>query len=291
MLAAGYPLRVLVRSEGRAHSLQTSGVELITGDLANQQALDQLVDGAMAVVHCAGAVRGATAAQFDAVNVDGARHVLDAIKKQVSPARLLVLSSLAAREPQLSFYSASKARLEKLLQQQAVGLDWLTLRPPAVYGPGDRELLPLFRLMAKGIAPVPGSAEARFSMLFVDDLASAVFNWLQLEQAPTGVYTLDDGRDGGYNWHDVAAVVSRLCRRKVRLLPIPVGLFNIPARINSLAAGVLGYAPMLTPEKLNELRHPDWVCDSAALTAATGWRPQVQLEQGLRQTPGWCQRV
>ena len=291
MLAAGYPLRVLVRSEGRAHSLQTSGVELITGDLANQQALDQLVDGAMAVVHCAGAVRGATAAQFDAVNVDGARHVLDAIKKQVSPARLLVLSSLAAREPQLSFYSASKARLEKLLQQQAVGLDWLALRPPAVYGPGDRELLPLFRLMAKGIAPVPGSAEARFSMLFVDDLASAVFNWLQLEQAPTGVYTLDDGRDGGYNWHDVAAVVSRLCRRKVRLLPIPVGLFNIPARINSLAAGVLGYAPMLTPEKLNELRHPDWVCDSAALTAATGWRPQVQLEQGLRQTPGWCQRV
>jgi nucleoside-diphosphate-sugar epimerase len=45
---------------------------------------------------------------------------------------------------------------------------------------------------------------------------------------------------------------------------------------------------MLTPEKLRELRHPDWVCDNDAIQQVLDWQPQVQLEEGLRRTPGWC---
>lgn len=291
MTAAGFRLRALVRARAGTEVLQSLGVELVPGQLADQRSLEKLVTGATAVVHCAGAVRGASAEQFDLVNVEGGRRLVQALRTCQPTARLLVLSSLAAREPGLSFYSASKHRLEILLQEQATGMTWLALRPPAVYGPGDRELLPLFRLMAKGIAPVPGSPEARFSMLFVDDLADAVLAWLSTEQPVSGVFALEDGRRGGYNWRDVAAIVSGLCHRPVRLLPIPVGLFNWPARINRLAGRLLGYAPMLTPEKLNELRHTDWVCDSEALSAAIGWRPTTQLEEGLRRTPGWCRRL
>ncbi len=291
LLSAGYQVRALVRSESNATELLQLGVELCSGSLEDCSSLERLVKGAAAVVHSAGAVRGASAEVFDGVNVEGAKRLVDALKAQPNPPAILAVSSLAAREPALSFYSASKFKLETMLQERASGLRWLALRPPAVYGPGDKELLPLFRVMAKGIAPVPGSADARFSMVFVDDLAAAVLAWLKTEQLSNGIFSIDDGRPGGYNWHDVANTVAGLCQRRVRLLPIPVGLFNIPARMNRLGAKLFGYAPMLTPEKLNELRHPDWVCDSQALTAATGWQPKIQLEEGLRRTPGWCSRL
>jgi len=64
-------------------------------------------------------------------------------------------------------------------------------------------------------------------------------------------------------------------------------LLGIPAWLNGLGGRLLGYAPMLTPEKLRELRHPDWVCDSVALMARIDWQPRIQLEEGLRSTPGW----
>jgi nucleoside-diphosphate-sugar epimerase len=287
LASAGYRVRALVRSARPAPVLQDIGAEQVTGSLGDSSSLERLADGAAAVVHCAGTVRGATREHFDRVNVAGVRRLLQVLESMSNPPRLLSLSSLAAREPQLSFYAASKHAGEQVLVNEARRVVWLALRPPAVYGPGDRELLPLFRLMAKGLAPVPGSLTARFSMLYAGDLAAAVVAWLETEHAASGVYTIDDGRAGGYDWPAVAAVVSRLCHRPVHVLQVPSWLLGIPALLNSLGGRLFGYAPMLTPEKLRELRHPDWVCDSTALMAQIDWRPRTQLEQGLRSTPGW----
>ena len=288
LLDAGFQLRALVRSPGKADIPQSASLVRVSGSLENAASLNSLVQGASAVVHCAGAVRGATQQQFDRVNVDGVRSLLRVLEDLAEPPRLLSLSSLAAREPGLSYYASSKYQGEQVLVNEASKVSWMALRPPAVYGPGDRELLPLFRAMGRGIAPVPGAPEARFSMVFVDDLAGAVIAWLGCARFTSGVYSIDDGRAGGYNWSDVADIVSRLCSRKVRILRVPDWLLDIPARINRQAGSLLGYAPMLTPEKLCELRHPDWVCDSIGLTEQTGWQPLVQLEEGLRLTPGWC---
>ena len=287
LIMAGYRVRALVRSAKRAGCLPSSGVDPVSGSLEDSPSLESLSRGADVVVHCAGAVRGATQEQFDRVNVLGVMRLLAALESQETPPRLLSLSSLAAREPQLSFYATSKYQGEQVLVNEARRVAWDVLRPPAVYGPGDREMLPLFRAMSRGIAPVPGASRARFSMLFVDDLASAVLAWIRSGHAGNGIFTLDDGREGGYDWHGVAAIVERLCRRRVHLLHIPAWVLDIPARLNRRASRIFGYAPMLTPEKLRELRHTDWVCDHTALHAATGWRPEIQLEEGLLRTPGW----
>jgi nucleoside-diphosphate-sugar epimerase len=58
------------------------------------------------------------------------------------------------------------------------------------------------------------------------------------------------------------------------------------ARANLALARVFRYAPMLTPGKVRELRHPDWVCDDAALRRVTGWAPRFPLEAGMRRTLG-----
>ena len=289
--SAGYQVRAFVRSSQQATALGKTITDSVSGRLDDSVALRQLVNGVDAVIHCAGTVRGATQQQFDQVNVDGLQNLITVMKEKDQPPRLLVLSSLAAREPQLSFYAASKRKAEALLEDQGAGLQWLALRPPAVYGPGDKELLPLFRMMAKGIAPIPGDPSARFSMIFVDDLAAAVLAWCDQNPVVTGVHTLDDGTLGGYSWQDVCAIVSSLCGRRIYQLALPPALLLIPATINRELAKWFGYAPMLTPEKLRELRHPDWVCGEDSIRARLSWQPTVQLSDGLRKTPGWCKKI
>lgn len=289
--ASGYRIRILARSAQRAQSLGDNVDSVVAGDLHDPVALRELVTGTQAVIHCAGVVRGATQADFDRVNVTGVQNLLDAMLDTPQQPSLFYLSSLAAREPTLSFYANSKHRSERLLADKGADLRWLALRPPAVYGPGDRELLPLFRLMSKGFAPLLGEREARFSMIYVDDIATLVEAWLAGGASVGGVFSLDDGKPGGYSWSDVSRAVEQLCQRPVKQVTVPAPLLAVPAWINRTLARCFGYAPMLTPEKLRELRHPDWVCDNRALQEALDWRPQFQLAQGLAQTPGWCARL
>ncbi|VAW80570.1 FIG010773: NAD-dependent epimerase/dehydratase [hydrothermal vent metagenome] len=288
LLAQGWPLKLLMRSTASEKLMDGINADFVRGDLHDEEALAHFVDGAYAVIHCAGVVRGASQKDFDAVNVDGLAKLLEAMQGTENPPRLFALSSLAAREPELSFYAASKRRGEQLLEQQAGNLNWLALRPPAVYGPGDREMLPLFQSMAKGFAPVPGKKTSRFSMIFVEDIAELVGIWLNHKSTVSGVYTLHDGREDGYDWSDVCQIVSELCQRKVRAIEVPSLVLNIPAWFNVHLSRLFGYAPMLTPQKLNELRHADWVCSNDAIGNLLDWKPRTQLKEGLVKTPGWC---
>ena len=276
----GYRVNALARSPDKAEHLARQGATLIEGDLTNSNALQRLVSSAAAVVHAAGAVRGASAGDFDRVNVAGTAALLAAVATQRNPPRLLLLSSLAAREPDLSWYAASKRAAEQLLKRHHE-LDWMILRPPPVYGPGDREMLPVFRAMSRGIAPVPGEPGARISLIPVEDLVAAVIACLQSGASSHRTLTLSDGAEDGYNWHEMADLVAAIWERRVRLWQVPRWLLDCAAWINVHSARLTGRLPMLTPPKLRELRHSDWVVHNRGITEATGWRPNISLRQGL----------
>jgi nucleoside-diphosphate-sugar epimerase len=254
----------------------------VEGDLANTAALQRLCANCDAVVHGAGAVRGNSQADFDQVNVAGTAAVLEAISAQSRPPRLLLLSSIVAREPHISWYAQSKWAGEQVLLQFG-DIDRIVVRPPAVYGPGDKEMLPIFQLMQRGIALVPGSPEARISLIYVADLVDAIIALLRSDAAIGQTFTVCDGTPDGYDWHEMAAIAAQHWSRRVRLLRVPHGLLNAVAALNSKLAAITGRAPMLTPPKLRELRHTDWVVDNDAITAATGWTPVVGLRAGLEQ--------
>ncbi len=287
LLAAGWNVKALVRPRSTHLLPETPGLEAVTGSLQDGESLRRLVQGTAAVVHCAGAVRGATAADFNAVNVGGLERLVSAVLSLSPRPRFLSLSSLAARAPELSHYASSKRQGELVLAAMAEDMEWVALRPPAVYGPGDRELLPLFQWMGRGIAPVLGEPHARLSLLYVEDLCAAVLSWLNAGSCRSGVYELNDTQTGGYSWDEIIAKVSALRARRIIRLPLPAPLLKSIAFMNVAVARLIGYAPMLTPGKVRELRHPDWVADNSALTAATGWQPVFPLEQGLRRTMGW----
>jgi nucleoside-diphosphate-sugar epimerase len=282
--AVGHDVRALVRGASRATALREIGSTPIVGDLTDRHALRRLVDGSDCVVHCAAAVRGRRREDFEIPNVVGTSILLDAVRDCGVP-RLLHLSSLAAREPQLSWYSASKRRAERLLADRAPsGLQWCCLRPPAVYGPGDRELLGLWRLARRGYLLVTGNRASRLSFLHVDDLTAALLALINPTVRLDGaIFPLADGQPGGYAWEDLAAVTARIWSRPVRLLTLPPAILRLLARGNLGLAMLRGSQPMLTPGKARELMHDDWVCDGDALSAHCGWRPRLSLEAGLRE--------
>jgi nucleoside-diphosphate-sugar epimerase len=281
---AGWQIRALVRPVSIHKRLPETAAEWIVGDLDNLESLRRLVLGAETVLHCAGAVRGANQAQFNRINVDGvARLVQVAIEQQPAP-RFLLMSSLAAREPNLSPYAASKSQGEKMLVENASEMPWVAFRPPAVYGPGDRELLPVFRWMFRGIAPVIGSENGRFSLIFIEDLADAVVQWLDRGKRQRCMFELHDGHPGGYSWGDVVETVARLRGRAVARIKVPAVLVRLLAALNLITAHVLGYAPMVTPGKIREIEHPNWICDNAPLSDDSGWIPRIKLAEGLRRT-------
>ena len=282
MLERGFQVRALVRDPDKAGELAAQGVSLIVGDLQNTAALQQFVAGSDAIIHAAGVVRGGSQANFDQTNVAGTAALLSAITAQAQRPRLLLLSSLAAREPDLSWYAHSKRDGEKLLEQ-VPDLDWIIMRPPAVYGPGDKEMLPIFQWMGRGIAFVPGSAEARISLIHVADLVAAIMACLYSPGTRHQTLSLSDGKPNGYNWHELASIAGATWARRVRLLRVPAWLLDTVAQLNVRVAGITGGAPMLTPPKLRELRHSDWVVDNEAISEIVEWTPQISLSEGLAE--------
>ncbi len=284
LVTNGCKLQALTRKTSDRSRLSGFNIHWVEGTLEDVDSLRRLVRGADAVVHCAGAVRGATQAHFDRLNVDGVARLVRAAVEQHPLPRFLLISSLAAREPGLSHYAGSKRQAETVLADQAGNMSWVVLRPPAVYGPGDKEMLPLWRWMARGFAFVLGSGKARFSMLYVDDLAAAIRKCLLNERLPNGVFELHDGHLEGYSWQNVIDTFAHLNAKSVGRIHMPVSVLRLLARLNLAASLAFGYAPMLTPGKVRELRHPNWVCDNNAFARATGWKPRVSLEAGLRRT-------
>lgn len=277
-------IRALIRPASYFKRPKDIAADWVSGDLEDMASLRRLVAGADAIVHCAGAVRGAAQHDFDRVNVEGLARLVQAAAEQNPTPRFLLLSSLAAREPQLSHYAASKFKGEKALASSSQDMFWDVFRPPAVYGPGDREIRPLFQWMFRGIAPLIGSGNNRVSLIHVEDLAKAVVCWLHNGKHPQHFYELHDGRQNGYSWQEIINAVERLRGNRILRAPIPVSFVNMIAAVNLMLANVFGGSPMLTPGKVRELTHANWVADNNLLSSETNWVPRISLEEGLRQT-------
>jgi nucleoside-diphosphate-sugar epimerase len=277
---AGWHVRGLARSPRQAQELENHGIEPVQGNLENPASLLALVDDSVGVIHCAGAIRGVSREDFYRTNVMGVSNMIQACLAQSSLPRFVLLSSLAAREPSLSPYAWSKHEGESVLTREAGALKWSIFRPPAVYGPQDRALLPLFEMLRKGIGIQLGPSQAKFSLIHVDDLANAILHWLKNGDPPFQTFEIDDGFPGGYSWSDV----FRLSNPRLRLcLRIPPIMLKILGKSNERLSRLFGYAPLFTSGKVAELLHLNWVCDSSHMTQTLGWTPQISLKEGLRR--------
>ncbi|MFP6745547.1 MAG: NAD-dependent epimerase/dehydratase family protein [Alphaproteobacteria bacterium] len=284
LIAQGWRVSALVR---RRDATLPGGVVPVSGDLEDSSSLIELVTGADAVIHCAGVVGAVDRAGFQAVNVGGTARLATAATGLERPPRFIQMSSLAAREPALSAYGASKRDGEQALLHHGERLDWTILRPAAVYGPGDRATLAFFKQWQSGFMVVPAGGGQRLSLIHGADLAAAVVALLASGAGVGVTFEVGDRHPVGYSWREVAAAGGRALGRRVTCVPVPRAVLMAAAAASAAAHGLIGRTPMVTPGKVRELYHPDWVCDGHALAAATGWSPTATMEEGIITTAAW----
>ncbi len=269
-------IRALTRRPQAANPL----VDWVDGALDTPDALLRLCEGADAVVHIAGAVNVPTRADFAAANIAGTRAIVDAATA-AGVRRFVHVSSLAAREPALSNYGWSKAEAEAVVQ--ASTLDWTIVRPPAIYGPRDHDMLELFRMAHRGIMllPPPG----RVSIIHVFDLARFLHGLCENTDCTAQLFEIDDGTPGGLSHAELAQAIGRsLGRNHITTLSAPRWLLALAARGDRLARGA---SARLTPDRASYLAHPDWVSDPAKAPPAALWTADYSTDAGLADTAAW----
>jgi nucleoside-diphosphate-sugar epimerase len=274
----GYRLRALVRNPERAGL--AAGVEMVRGDLASPDALRQLVTGTDALVHLAGALTAFGREGYFRVNEQGTQALVEAALA-AGTGRFVHMSSLAAREPQLSLYGASKRAGEEAVAKHAAALNAVIIRPPAVYGPGDRGTLPLIRELTRPIAAIPGRRDARFSLIHVRDLARIVADSIEGEEQ--GIHEVSDGKTGGYGWAELIEAAAALRGAPIRALFLPRVVPDAVAFGAEAVSRLSGKPGLVNRGKVAELYHLDWVCREGTLALPD----PVGFAQGLAETVAW----
>lgn len=271
-----------VRALTRRVQAPRDGVEWIAGDLDDGPALLALVRGAESVVHVAGLTSARDPAAFTAANVTGTATLI-AAAKAAKVKRFVFVSSLAARQPALSAYGASKAEAETLVE--ASGLDWTIVRPPGVYGPRDVDYFEMFRSARLGLLPLPPRGAS--SIIHVHDLARLLLDLIDASPALVRrrMFEPDDGREGGWAHKELAlAIANAVGRSRVFAPHLPRALMMLGARIDS---ALRGDKARLTPDRVGYMAHPNWVARSAHAVSPHVWEPRIAGAEGLALTAAW----
>jgi nucleoside-diphosphate-sugar epimerase len=274
-LAASHEVKALARRE----QPDREALEWISGSLDDRAALERLVTDADAIIHVAGVISAPDAAGFECGNVAGTLAML-AAATAAGVRRFVHVSSLAAREPRLSLYGASKARAEDLVEGS--GLDWAIVRPPAVYGPGDKETLELFKMAKRGQIYLPPAG--KLSLIHVDDLAELLLALTDRDAPRKVMIEPDDGRPGGWTHREFGAALAQAVGVPARTIATPRFLLALGSRLDRL---LRRDRAKLTPDRVAYFCHPDWVASPERPPPPDLWRPRIETEQGLADTAAW----
>jgi nucleoside-diphosphate-sugar epimerase len=274
-LAAGHEINALTR-RGQP---PRDGLTWISGDLSSRDALEYLVGDADAIIHVAGTINAPNAAGFEQGNVAGTLAMLAAATAG-GVQRFVHVSSLAAREPKLSLYGASKARAEELVHSS--GLDWAIVRPPAVYGPGDKETLELFRMAKLGLMLMP--PKGRVSVIHADDLARLLLALAQPGAPSNALVEPDDGKPGGWTHREFAKALAAAVGTKAAVISSPGLLLRLAAHADQL---LRGEKAKLTADRAAYFSHRNWVVEAKRAPPAGTWTAEIDTAQGLKETAAW----
>lgn len=290
----GHAVTALIRSPSRAEDL---GVRRVVGHLHDAAALDEAVLDQEIVFHVAGQMAARTEAEFLHGNRDGTANLVRAASRHGRRPRFVYVSSMAAGGPSrpgcplqaetprrpVARYGRSKLAAEDVIT--ASDLPWSIVRPPLVYGPGDRQVLRMFRLARLGVTPVFGDGTQELSLVYGPDLAEALVAVGASEATVRRVY---------YACHPEIVTsagflraVGRSLGKTVWVLPLRRSVTRGVLAITAGVAVLTRRATPLTPEKANEFFQLAWTADPSPLERDTGWRAAHDLAAGLTETAGW----
>ncbi|MBI3872398.1 MAG: NAD-dependent epimerase/dehydratase family protein [candidate division Zixibacteria bacterium] len=301
LIRNGHRVRALVRPGADRSRVADLAIAWIEGDLDDRAALQRGCEGARWVIHCAGRVKAPDEATYQHANCTGTKNlVAAAVVSAPRLERFVYISSQAAGGPSrdgrprteedaevpLTAYGRSKLASERAVMAHADRLPVVCLRPPAVYGPADTEVLGFFRAVQWHLKPVFGGGTQRLSLVYIDDLIRGILMAGESAAAPGQVFYIADERH--YTLRELEEMIQGALGNWAIGVRVPRPLLLSIAQIAEWVGRLGGFTPSLNRDKARDFLQQDWTCSTAKASRLLGYSSKVSFELGARQTVEWC---
>jgi nucleoside-diphosphate-sugar epimerase len=300
LLRKKYSVRCLVRKTSDLRWLQGSDVEYIYGDLFDANALRTAVEGVEYVYHSAGVTKAKTKEEYYRGNTEGTRNILTAASTAGNTLRRFVqISSQAAVGPSptkspiaedaaphpLTTYGKSKWKAEQECQQVSANLPITIVRPPAVYGPRDKDIFEFFHTMSRGLQPMIGLRDKFVSLIHVEDLVRGFV--LAAESSVSEGQTYFITSREVYSWHSLGEITRNVLGKNAFRLRIPEPIVFAVAGIAQFFSLFSSKPALLNIEKGRDIVQDFWTCDPGKAKRDFGFEEAIDIVSGIRRTVDW----
>ncbi len=293
LIRKGYEVACLSRNNSNIKWLESSGVKFLKGDCTIPESLNCVIDEFDYIFHLAGLTKSTSKEAFFNVNTTGTENLLKKISNNSRLKRFIFISSLAAIGPgkdgvpineksfpsPVSDYGKSKLEAEKAVLKYKGKIPFTILRPPAIYGPRDKDMLVMFRMIKKGFFFDLG--KCYYSLLYVEDLIHGIILCAENEKAKDNIYFLSDNKS--YTGEQIAMEISSALN--VNAKPIKVPKFVMP--FVAFISEKMNRQSIINRYRIKDFQHDYWVCDSMKIKNEIGFNPKVGLKEGIKWTADW----
>lgn len=300
LLKKKYAVRILLRRSSDTVWLEGLNVERVYGDLFDNEALRKAVEGVDYVYHSAGVTKAKKKEDYFRGNTQGTKNILEAVRRHNPGVRRFVqISSQTAVGPSpsrtpitedvaphpITTYGESKWRAEEECRAHSSQLSVTIVRPPAVYGPRDKDVFEFFNTMSKGLQPMVGMSEKYVSLIHARDLVRGFVMAAESGKAKGETYFISSADI--YGWKEVGEVTRKVLGKMAVRLRIPEFGVYIVATFAELFSLFSSKPALINYEKARDMVQNYWTCDSSKAKRDFGYEQEISLEAGIRDTVGW----
>jgi dihydroflavonol-4-reductase len=304
LVERGHNVRALTRRTSNLRWLKGKAVEIVEAEITNPESMSAFVRDADVIYHIAGTVKARTWDEYLRGNLAATASLLEAASRYApSCRRFLLASSQTAAGPAASLeipvteamacnpitrYGRSKLMAEEAVRCFKGGIPWTIVRPCAVYGPRDTEILIYFQATAKGLNSMIGFDDKRLNLIHVRDLVDGMLLAAESDRSAGETYFL--GSEEYYSWPQVGKTTSSIIGRKTFSVRVPHAVVFGIAAVSQAIAAIGKRAATLNIEKAKDITRRYWICDVSKARNDLGFRQQVKLEEGIRETFEWYKK-
>lgn len=295
----GYHVIAGVREGADRSLLSDLELDYRLGDINKPETLPAMVEAVDFIVHNAGITKTSHKPNFFVVNEQGTQNLMEAIAAHNPDVKRVVhISSVAAAGPSvpgkplresdpeqpITTYGESKLAGEKAALSFADQLDVISIRPPGVYGPGDKAIFEIFKTVHMHIKPMLGNPHRKLQLVHVDDLCYGIERGLSADVKSGGAYFICEKEP--YTYRELIDTVAAAVDHWTVPLILPSPLFRVVAACSEHLFAALGAVPRLTREKAREL-NSSWEMDVSLARDELGYESRIPFDEGARTTYQW----
>jgi len=300
LLKKGHKIKCLVRKESNLRWIADLNVECYYGSLFDQNSLQRGIEDCELIFHVAGATKARTEADYFKANYEGTENlVITCLKNKEAIKRFINISTQAAVGPSptiipideshepnpLTYYGKSKLAAEQYVMQYVDALPITNIRPPAVYGPRDTDVLEFFRTVKMGLIPQLGGVDKYLSLIHVRDLVRGIIIAAEAPNAVGKTYFITSPKP--YSWEEIATITLKVLDKKGYRISVPLGLMKGIAAVSESIAKISRRQALVNKQKIIEMEQNFWTCSPDRAHKELGFLAEIEPEAGIKETITW----